>query len=146
MPNIEPNLLAIAITTFAGFMLSYVWYSVLFAKAWKQEMGFENDAEPTGAALFKSLFLTLLGVLFVVFILSNNLQVWMPSSWGLDTPNMPVAQQAITATLFTWLGFFVPVQLNAVAWAKHSWKLFMINAGFYFVLLLLASFILLMMS
>lgn len=144
MPNIQPNFLAIIIATIAGFMLSYVWYSVLFAKAWKQEMGFTNEPEPTGSKLAKALIMTITGVFFIVFVFSNNMQVWMPSTWGLDQPNMPIAEQVISATLFTWLGFFVPVQLNSVAWAKHSWKLFAINSGFYFVLLLIISLILLL--
>lgn len=143
MPNISPNFLAVAITTFACFMLSYAWFTPLFGNAWKQEMGLEHDPEPAGAALFKALGLTLLSVFLIVFVLGNNLQAWMPSSWGLDTANLPIVQQALSAALFTWLGFIVPVHLNAVAWSKHSWKLFAINGGYYLVALLLAAFILL---
>lgn len=143
MPNIEPNFLAIALATFACFMLSYVWFTPLFGTAWKKEMGFESDPEPAGAALFKSLGLTLVGIVFLIFVLSNNMAVWQPKTWGLDIPAMPVAEQAVSAAFFTWLGFIVPVHLNLVAWAKHSWKLFAINSGYYLVALLVAAFILL---
>lgn len=143
MPNIQPNFLAIAAATFTCFMLSYVWFTPMFGKVWKKEMRLEHEPEPAGAALFKALGLTLLSVFFMAFVLGNNLQVWMPKTWGLSVENLPLAQQAVSAAFFTWLGFIVPVHLNAVAWSKHSWKLFAINTGYYLVALLLAAFILL---
>jgi hypothetical protein len=33
-------------------------------------------------------------------------------------------------------GFYVPVLLSGVAWENKSWKLFGINAGYYFTALL----------
>jgi Protein of unknown function (DUF1761) len=40
------------------------------------------------------------------------------------------------------MGFFLPTLIHGVAWEKRSWKLFSINAGYYLVLLMLISFIL----
>lgn len=51
----------------------------------------------------------------------------------------------MSATLFTWLGFYLPVDLGAVAWEKKSWKLFGINTGYHFTMLLVAAVILTLM-
>jgi hypothetical protein len=50
-----------------------------------------------------------------------------------------------SAAFFTWLGFYLPVDLNRVAWEMKSWKLFFINTGYHLVALVVAAFILVMM-
>lgn len=144
MPTIHLNVIAIVIASLACFMLCYVWFNPLFGKVWQKEMELSDKDEPRGSALFKSLALTFLGIVMMVFVLSNNMAVWRPQTWGLDKPAIPVAEQAISAAVFTWFGFIVPVFFNNVAWAKQSWKLFAINTGYYLVALLLTAFILLL--
>lgn len=144
MPTIEPNVTAIMVATLVCFMLCYAWFTPLFGKVWQKEMGFDAADEPQGSALVKSLVLTLVGIVLMVFVLSNNMAVWQPQTWGITQPNLPIAEQAISAAVFTWLGFVVPVFLNSVAWAKQSWLLFAINTGYYLVALLVSAFILLL--
>jgi hypothetical protein len=48
----------------------------------------------------------------------------------------------MSSTIFTWLGFYFPVDLGAVAWEKKSWKLFFINTGYHLMMLLVAAVIL----
>ena len=55
---------------------------------------------------------------------------------------MSAAANAGMAAVFTWLGFFLPVDLGTVAWEKKSWKLFGINTGYHFVSLLVVARIL----
>ncbi len=52
---------------------------------------------------------------------------------------------ALIGAFFTWLGFFVPVQLGRVAWEKAPWALFAINAGGHLVALALMSTVFAMM-
>jgi hypothetical protein len=46
------------------------------------------------------------------------------------------------AAIFTWLGFFVPVDINTVAWEMKSWKLFFINTGYHLLSLIVVAMIL----
>jgi hypothetical protein len=48
----------------------------------------------------------------------------------------------MNSAVFTWLGFYVPTDLSTVAWERKSWKLFWINTGYHFTMLLVASVIL----
>lgn len=57
-------------------------------------------------------------------------------------PDAPNATYGFYAAFFTWIGFFVPLLLAGVAWENKSWKLFGINAAYYFTALLAAGMIL----
>ncbi|MGB2867737.1 MAG: DUF1761 domain-containing protein [Bacteroidota bacterium] len=52
---------------------------------------------------------------------------------------MTPATMALSSAFFTWLGFFVPVDLGVVAWEQKSWKLFGINSAYHFLSLLIVS-------
>lgn len=129
MPDIQPNLVALAVCTIAGFFLSFLWYTPLFGNAWAKEMGFDPSATPPTAQFVKSLALTFISVFLMSLVLANNIAAWTSSSWGLSNANLSKPSQALQAGLFTWLGFFVPNLLQGVAWEKRSWKLFAIDAG-----------------
>jgi hypothetical protein len=141
MPDIQINYLSLLAASVAGFFLSYVWYTPLFGKAWAKEMGFDPAHTPPPAAMAKSLLLTLLSMFLITMVLSNNIAVWTPSTWGIKGAEMGKASQAFQAAFFTWMGFFVSNLLQGVAWEKRSWRLFAIDAGYYLSLLLLVSFI-----
>lgn len=145
MPVIQIPYLALLVATVAGFFLSFIWYTPLFGKAWAKEMGFDPAEKHPAAAMVKSLLLTLLGVFLIVFILSNNMAAWTPSSWGVQGVELPKYSQALQAGFFTWMGFFVSNLLMGVAWEKRSWKLFAIDAGYYLSMLLLVAFIIIYM-
>jgi hypothetical protein len=141
MPDIPFNPLALFAATVAGFFLSYAWYTPLFGKAWAHEMGFDPNETPPTARLMKSLLITVISVFLISLVLANNMAAWTPSTWGKTGADLPKFAQALQAGGFTWLGFFLPNLLLGVAWEKRSWKLFAIDAGYYFTLLMVLAFI-----
>jgi hypothetical protein len=145
MPNITLNFTAILLSVLAIFFLGFLWYSVLFAKAWLAEMRMTKADEPTGAALAKSLFINVLGAFLLSFVLANNIGAWDPVSWGQPALSGATLGRILSAAGFTWLGFVVPVLLQSVAWEKRSWKLLFINAGYQLTALLVASSILILL-
>ncbi|MBK9981824.1 MAG: DUF1761 domain-containing protein [Saprospiraceae bacterium] len=62
--------------------------------------------------------------------------------WHSHPRTMKLAGQA---AFFTWLGFFLPLDLNTEAWEMKSWKLFFINTSYYLLSLIIVAFILMMM-
>jgi Protein of unknown function (DUF1761) len=141
MPDIQPNVFTLIICTVAGFFLSYAWYTPLFGKAWAKEMGFDPEEKHPTSQLIKSLLLTIMSVFLISLVLANNIAAWTPSTWGIANANLSKSSQALQAGIFTWLGFYVSQLLFGVAWAKRSWKLFTIDAGYYLTLMLLIAFI-----
>ncbi|MEC8992355.1 MAG: hypothetical protein VX656_14015 [Candidatus Latescibacterota bacterium] len=49
---------------------------------------------------------------------------------------------ALNSALWTWLGFFLPLQIERVAWEQRKWGLVVINSSFDLVRRLIFSFIL----
>ena len=142
MPNIHINMLAILIAVAANFILGFLWYTPLFGKVWGREMGFNMEEKPPGSALAKGMIFMVIGNFLMAWVFAHNMAVWNPVTWGLPQSEMSPLSNAISAAVFTWLGFFFPGDLGTVAWEKKSWTLFFINTGYHFVSLLVVALIL----
>ena len=142
MPEIQINIITILIAVVANFFFGFLWFSVLFKKVWAKEMGFEANEEVPKKVLFKSLGLALIGYFLLAFALTQQIALYNPETWGLGASNLSNAERIIEVVFCVWLGFFVPMLLNNVAWAKHSWKLFAINASYHLFALSLVAKIL----
>jgi len=145
MPIIELNYLAIAIAVVANFFLGFLWYTPLFGKAWAKEMGFDLTKKPPAGAMVKGMIIMIIGNFLMAYVFAHNIAVWNPLTWGQAASEMSPMASAFTAAIFTWLGFFVPSDLNTVAWEMKSWKLFFINTGYHLVALIVVALILVMM-
>lgn len=82
----------------------------------------------------------------MAWVLAHNIAAWDPKSWGLDKAFMPPVGAALSSAIFTWLGFYVPQDLNKVSFQMRSWKLFLIDTSFNLVSLSVAAFILVLMK
>lgn len=130
---------AIIVAALASFFIGFLWYSVLFRNAWAKEMGMNIDQPPPAGMLVKSLIMNLIGCFLLAFVFAHNTAAWsfVP---GID--QMGKGAAIANAAVFTWLGFFVPVDINTVAWEGKSWKLFFINTSYHFAMVLVAAIIL----
>ncbi len=107
----------------ASFAFGGVWYSLLFGKAWRKEMGVAEGQKVSGAEMGKSFGLNLFGAFLMAYVLAHSVAVWHPSAWNAGSDGPPYLY-GFFAGLFNWLGFIVPIQLNSIAFEKRSWKLF----------------------
>jgi hypothetical protein len=123
----------------ANFILGFLWYTPLFGKAWAKEMGFDTSVKPAGGQIAKGMIFMVIGNFFLAYVFAHNIAAW---SYVPGTEAMPPAIKIMNSTVFTWLGFYLPVDLSTVAWENKSWKLFAINTSYHFMMLLVASVIL----
>jgi hypothetical protein len=137
--GIHINMLAVLLAVVANFILGFLWYTPLFGNAWAAEMGFDRTVKPKGGEIAKGMIFMIIGNFFLAYVFAHNIAAWsfVP---GIDEMSIPV--KILNSTVFTWLGFYLPIDLNTVAWEKKSWKLFAINTGYHFMMLLIASVIL----
>jgi len=142
MPQFEIDIVAIVVAAVAHFFLGFLWYTPLFGRAWAHEMGLDYDAKPTSAQMVKGMSLNLIGNLLMAWVLFSNMAAWNPESWGQGPAETGPLAFAGMAAFFTWLGFFLPVDLNSVAWEQRSWKLLGINTGYKLVSVTLVALIL----
>jgi len=137
-PEISINYLAILACVAAGMFVGFLWFGPVFGKAWAKYMGMENE-QP--GSMTVPLIIFAIGNLLIAYVFIHGIEVWRASSWGLspDVSNMVLV---FNSALFTWLGFFLPLQMGRVAWEKKGWGLVAINAGFDLVRLLIFALIL----
>jgi hypothetical protein len=140
-PTIQVNAWAILACVVVAMPVGFVWFGPLFGKPWARHMGLPDMPQPAGGAMAKSMALYALGSLLIAFVLVHSLEIWRASTWGL-APDLPSYTYAWNSAFFTWLGFFLPIQIGRVAWEQKGWGLVAINAGFDFVRLMLFAFIL----
>jgi hypothetical protein len=139
MEEMHINIVAILVAVVANFILGFVWYTPLFGKAWAKEMGVDTSVKPPSGAIAKGMVFMVIGNFFMAYVFAHNIAAW---SYVPGTKEMSPVVSIANATIFTWLGFYLPVDLSTVAWENKSWKLFGINTGYHFVMLLVASVIL----
>ena len=142
MESIHINLVAVLVATIANFFVGYIWYTPLFGKTWARENGFDMSVKPAGGVIAKGMIINVIGNFFLAYVFAHNNMAW---SFVPGMADMSMFVQLFNAVFFTWLGFYLPVDLNTVAWEQKSWKLFAINTGYHFVMLLVAGAILMMM-
>lgn len=142
MPDIQINFVAIAIAVVANFIFGFLWYTPLFGKLWAKEMGFDTSVPPPKSAMIKGMIFMLIGNFLLAWVFAHNIAVWNPVTWGLPPSTISTSANALLASIFTFLGFYLPVDIGIVTWEQKSWKLFGINAGYHFLSLLLVAMIL----
>lgn len=136
------NFIAILVAVVANFILGFIWYTPLFGKAWAKEMGFDTSIKPTGGEMAKGMIFMIIGNFFLAYVLAHDIAAW---SFVPGMEEMSPTVSIMNSAIFTWLGFYLPVDIGIVTWEKKSWKLFFINTGYHFVMLLVASLILTLM-
>ncbi len=146
MPEIQVNFVAILVAVVVNFVLGFIWYTPLFGKTWAVEMGFDPNEKPESSAMAKGMIFMIIGNFLFAYVLAHNMAAWSPATWGATNyAGLPTSEIIMNTALFTWLGFFLPVDLGTVAWEKKSWKLFGINTGYHLVSIAVVATILAIM-
>jgi hypothetical protein len=142
MEEMHISMTAILVTVAATFIFGFVWYTLLFGKAWAAEMKFDINGKAPAGEMVKGLLFMLIGNFFMAYVFASNCAAW---SYVPGMDQMTASQNLMSAAGFTWLGFYLPGDLSRVAWEKHSWKLFAINTIYHLLMLIIAAAIILNM-
>lgn len=143
MEQIHINFVAVLVVVVANFFLGFLWYTPLFGKLWGREMGYDMTQKPQTSEFIKGMVFMVIGNFFFAWVLAHNMAAW---SFVPDTKTMTPLANAMSAGIFTWLGFYFPVDLGAVAWERKSWTLFFINTGYHLASVVVAALILTYMA
>jgi hypothetical protein len=137
--EIQINYLAVVVATVANFIFGFIWYTPLFGKAWAKELGITVTGPPPAGALAKGMIMNVIGNFLMAYVFAHNNMAWS------FVPGMAEASKIsiiLSSGIFTWLGFYFPVDLNTVAWEQKSWKFFFINTTYHLGSTLIAATIL----
>ncbi len=139
MPEINVNMVAILVAVVVNFFFGFLWYTPLFGKTWAREIGMDPDVKPPASAMIKGMIAMVIGNFLFAWVLANNMAAYNPVTWGFPPSEFPPAGVAFMAAFFTWMGFYLPVDIGIVTWEQKSWKLFFINTGYHFFSLLIVA-------
>jgi hypothetical protein len=140
-PQIAVNYLAVIVCVLVAMPVGFLWFGPLFGKAWAKHMGMGNMQPPGGGAMVKSMVIYALGSLLIAFVLAHSIAVWRPSTWNAGA-DQAAWVYGLNGAVWTWLGFFLPLQMGRVAWEQKRWPLVGINASFDLTRLLIFGMIL----
>ena len=130
-PEIHPHWPAVLACVLASFLLGGIWFGPLFGKVLMRSMSL-GDWKPSKGDMIQAFSLNIVGTFLMAFVLAHDVAVWRPSTWGMGTDQAPQVY-GFFAGFFIWLGYAVPMLLNAVAFERRSWAYFGIKAGYHFL-------------
>ena len=106
------NMMAVLAAVAANFVLGFIWYTPLFGKAWAKENGFDINRKPTGGEMAKGLSFMIIGNFFMAYVFAHNMMAW---SYVPGSAEMSATSNILNSAIFTWLGFYVPVDLADIS-------------------------------
>jgi hypothetical protein len=129
---IEVNYLAVLVATVASFIIGWAWYSpLLFVKPWMKLRGMDYEAMraqgmkmPWG--IMAGEFVTTLVTAFFI----AEFAAWVGAGSAVG---------GLILGFWIWLGFYATTMLGQVFWEKVPLKLYAINAGRWFVSILVMA-------
>jgi len=137
--ELKINIVAVLVAVAVNFVLGFVWYAALFAKAWGREMGYDPNMRPDKQTMLKGMVLMLIGNFLFAWVLAFYLAGWQ---YIPGAKEMRPLVTGVNSAISVWIGFYVPVHLSRIVWEKHSWKLFFINSGYHLVATVVVAVIL----
>lgn len=125
------NILAVLASAVFAVVLGGLWYGPVFGKMWMNLTGMTPEkmkAMPLSAPV------AMLGGFITAFLMAYVLAHGI--IFGNAFTHMSGIEGGMTGAFWYWLGFAVPLTGGAFLWEGKSFKLWVLNAGYYLVSLL----------
>lgn len=125
------NYIAILIAAVASMVIGFVWYGPLFGQMWIKGMGWSKaDMKKAQAkGMMTQYSLMFVGSLVMAYVLAHAL------IFAATYTKTSGISAGLMVGLWNWLGFVAPVTLTSVLWEGKSWKMWLLNNGYYLVTL-----------
>jgi hypothetical protein len=135
MTQVPINFWAVLVSAVLSMIIGAVWYSpILFAKPWmwlvgKTEESMKQMSAQKTAAMYITTFV---GFLVMAYILAHFV-VYTQSKTAFD---------GLQTAWWSWVGFVATTSLINSLFAGRSWKLYLIDVGYFLISLLSMGIIL----
>src|SRR5438552_18857228 len=129
------NHVAVFVSAIIFFVLSYLWYTLLFGKAYMAQiaaMTGKPPAMPAGSAMTVPLVETFLLGWFLAYVIAMALSM---------RPDPNPATRGFGFGLFIGIGVFASTTFMGVVWGGLTFGLWLINAGFVVVAMALMGYV-----
>lgn len=134
--GIPINWLAVFVAAVVSMVTGYLWYGPLFGKAWMKETGVSKKDMEKGMGMKYGIMFV--GAIIMAYVYDNAL------IFAISYVGFGGVPGALTGAFYNWLGFIMPVTLGMKLMEDRSWKLWIIQNGYYLVTLMLMGIVLVM--
>jgi len=130
----DVNILIVLVAAIAGFIISSLWYSLLFGKKWMKLVGItaEEAERMKNEKHGKEMLLGFISTFIMAYVLG----------YVLILAGVADISGAITLAVILWLGFIATMTLGPVLWEKKPLGLYLLNNEHNLLVLIVMSIIL----
>ncbi len=127
--QISVNYTAIVAAAVINMVLGFIWYGPLFGKQWIKMNGItkEDMERSKKEGMTKSYAIAIVGALVMAYVFSHFLVVG----------NAATISDGATVGFWLWLGFIATTTVGGMLWGKKPFNLFLLENGYYLVLLVI---------
>jgi uncharacterized protein DUF1761 len=132
------NYFAVLVVAIVNMVLGFLWYGPVFGKTWTKLMKFSEErmkeAKEKG-----------MGGSYVIMAIGSLLMSWVVAIFvnsGEAHYGVWTATFGVHIGLYLWIGLAAPITVGSVLWEGKPWKLWVLNAGYYLVSLVIMGAIL----
>ena len=136
---IPVNYWAVLASAVVMIVLGSLWYGPLFGKQWMAMMGIKMPEKMTPEiqkGMMRSYAIMALGSFLLSLVLAHSI------IFGKAYLGISGISAGLQGAFWNWLGFIAPVTLGPVLWENKPWKLWVLNAGYYLVGMLIIGVLL----
>ncbi len=134
----EVTALPVLLAGLANVIIGFIWYNPkVFGDAWITMSGLDREAMAKNTKMMPLMALIgLVTSIVMAYVLAHFYIAWGVWDWI----------GAAELSFWIWLGFVMPPALGVFLWEGKSFKLVLINAGFWFVSMIAMGVILISMQ
>lgn len=131
MPDVNINWVAVIVAAAINMGAGALWYSpMVFGKEWMKLIGKKmEDMEKMRSQAGPGYGIAAVGALIQAFVLAHFVQYTGATTFW----------QGLATGFWLWLGFVAVTIALGIIFEGRSWKLWKINAGYFFVVLLITG-------
>lgn len=128
---------AVIVAAIASIVWSWMWHNWACGKKWADECGmhFKLDKQEHRMAIAFSF----IGALLTAYVIHRLLNLSQAANL---MPDKTAYKYGFCIAFSAWIGFYVPMMLNATVWMKKSWKFFFAKSFVQLINLVIIALIL----
>jgi hypothetical protein len=124
LQQVSINYLSVLVASIASFVLGMLWYGPLFGKYWMKMMGFTKDSiKKMKLTPAKAMSLGFIITIIMAYVLAHFVKY-------LDATTFTDAAQL---AFWLWIGIQIPLAIGSFLWEGKSFQLFIFNAAYRLV-------------
>ena len=132
----DVTMIPILIAGIASSVLGMIWYDArVFGTTWMRLANVTPEMTEAGKkTMALRTLVAFIGAMLVAYVLN-----WFGIAWGVYD-----WATAIELAIWAWVGFVAPIMAGMVIWEHRPFKLYVLNASYWLVSLVMMSLILVM--